>query len=205
LKRLRLAEKLYSAHSKISGQIEVVQDGIERRLLVNGATQSYIRSDGSERGYWLGLIPDSEVRSALLLGLGGGTAARILRKKWPGVKIVAYELDPDVVRVAKSFFDLDPHTEVRTASAEEAFRRNEKFDLIVVDLYSGYEFSSVAESDSFISSARDHLTSGGLASFNRVNTYGGEMMRQFEAKLKRFFPEVWSKKVNQNLIFWGRI
>lgn len=197
-------DRLYFAHSQISGNIEVVQDGIERRLLINGATQSILRSDGSERGYWLGLVPDREVGSALLLGLGAGTAARILRKNWPGVKIVAYEVDPDVVRVARSFFDLDPQTEVRIAPAEEAFRQDGKFDLIAVDLYRGYEYLPFAESEAFIAKARDHLTPGGLACFNRVNTYGQASMREFEAKLKRFFPEVWSKEANQNLIFWGR-
>lgn len=196
--------KLYSSHSDISGEVEVWEQGVERKLKIGGATQSILRTDGIERGYWLGQVPGTSVKSALILGLGGGTVARILRKKWPWVKIVAYEIDPTVVRVAKEFFNLDPATEVRIASAEEAFKTKEKFDLVTVDVYKGYEYFPLAESEDFIKSIHDKLNPGGLASFNRVKAFGMGNLGPFEAKLKLFFPEVWKAKASLNLVYWGK-
>ncbi|CAM6034050.1 unnamed protein product [Sphagnum compactum] len=41
-----------------------------------------------------------------ILGLGAGTAARILRHFWPAMDIHGWELDPAVIMVARQFFNL---------------------------------------------------------------------------------------------------
>ena len=49
------------------------------------------------------LLPDGPVG---VLGLGAGTAARIIHYFWPHVELHGWELDPSVVMVARQFFDL---------------------------------------------------------------------------------------------------
>ncbi|KAG0562110.1 hypothetical protein KC19_9G119000 [Ceratodon purpureus] len=49
------------------------------------------------------LLPDGPVG---ILGLGAGTAARIIHYFWPHVELHGWELDPSVVMVARQFFDL---------------------------------------------------------------------------------------------------
>lgn len=200
------ADKIYEENSPVSGKIEVWQHGAERKLLVNGATQSIYRLDGKERGYWVGLVPENEIKSALLLGLGGGTVARILRARWPGVRIVSYELDPAVVRVATSYFALDPATEVRVADFREALRAEERFDLIVVDLYSGHRFLKEAESEEFMMKLQDRLNSNGMVAFNRIPVLiNKDQLSEFESCLRKIFKEVVVKKADLNLIYWGKI
>ena len=46
-------------------------------------------------------------RSALILGLGGGSVARILRACHPKMRIVGVDKNPDVVRVARKSLGLD--------------------------------------------------------------------------------------------------
>ena len=99
-------KSIYQVDSPISGQIEVIDSGHTRKLLINRTTQSTTRP--ARGSVWTALIPPDRVSSALILGLGGGTVAKLLREKWPEIQIVGYELDEAVVQVAASFLDLDP-------------------------------------------------------------------------------------------------
>lgn len=196
--------KLCEVVSPISGRVEVWEEGPERKLLIEGAVQSIARE--GRRGYWERLVPEEETSSALILGLGGGTVARWLKERWPRARVVGYELDPAVVRVAKDFFSLGDDVEVKTQDFREAFKTDDKFDLIVVDLYSGYKFLPEAESEEVISKLRDKLNPAGRVAFNRVGVNNGPGgLVEFENKLRRVFPRVTIEKVNLNQIFWGQI
>lgn len=202
---LRPLKTLFETNSDISGKTSVVQDGVERKLLVNGATQSILRIDGSERGYWLGMIPEQEIKSALLLGVAGGTIAKLLRKRWSEVRVVGYELDPVLVRVATSFFDLDSQLEVHVADARAAFEDPEKFEYIAVDLYSTWGYVPFAEELSFLKQIRDKLSPDGLVAFNRIpSSCHGEDLGYFADRLREVFSEVWIQEAEYNVIFWGR-
>ncbi|KAL3701934.1 hypothetical protein R1sor_019956 [Riccia sorocarpa] len=50
------------------------------------------------------IIPDGPIA---ILGLGAGTAARIIHHFWPEIDLHGWELDPAVIFVARKFFDLD--------------------------------------------------------------------------------------------------
>lgn len=196
--------KLYQLSSPVSGEIEVWQVGVERQLLVNGSRQSIYRLDGSSRGYWKKLVPESEVRSALILGLGGGTAAKYLRKRWPGVRILGYEIDPEVVRVATAYFDLDKGVEVRTEDFRDALKLIEFFDLIIVDLYQGSKFVPEAEDFMFIKSLLGKLNTGGIVAFNRSPMFSNQAeLREFEKTLRSLFKTVRKEKADLNVIYWG--
>lgn len=213
---MRLAlDKLFETESALSGKIEVWQDGVERKLVIGGATQSIYRVDGSERGYWLGLIPqekvwhglvpEEKVGSALILGLGGGTAAQLLRRRNPEVAIVAYEIDPEVVRVARSYFALDPQTEVRVDDLRQALTTPERYDLVVVDAYTGHQFAEAAEEPQFLAGIRSKLNPGGWAAFNRIPSLTNRsVLRRFEDNLREVFSNIIVKKADLNLIFWAR-
>lgn len=49
------------------------------------------------------LLPDGPIG---ILGLGAGTAARIIHHFWPQIDLHGWELDPAVVMVARQFFNL---------------------------------------------------------------------------------------------------
>jgi spermidine synthase len=87
------------------------------------------------------LLPRRPGRRVLLLGLGGGSAARAIRAldPDPDLEIVGVERDTDVLRMAKLHFGMD-HLGVEVV-ADDAFRylreERRRFDLVIDDLFVG--------------------------------------------------------------------
>ena len=85
-----------------------------RALRINGTFASWYEPGRSGTGsVWdalaapLLLLPPARRRSVLILGLGGGSVARIVRALAPRAEIVGVELDSEVVGAAREHFDLD--------------------------------------------------------------------------------------------------
>jgi spermidine synthase len=75
----------------------------------------------------------------LVLGLGGGSIARIARALLPDAHIVGVELDPDVIDAARRHFELDAlGLEVVQADARAFLGRERRlFDAVVDDVFVG--------------------------------------------------------------------
>jgi spermidine synthase len=75
----------------------------------------------------------------LILGLGGGSAARIIRELSPSARITGVEFDAEVVRVARRWFDLDGlGIEIVQGDARRYLERTRRrFDFIVEDVFIG--------------------------------------------------------------------
>jgi spermidine synthase len=118
--------------------------GIE--LIVDGTFASFYRPGSAVTGsVWdaiaaplLGLPPRRR-RRVLVLGLGGGSAARIVRALAPEAQIVGVELDPADVRAAREHLGLDElGVEVVQGDALDYLNRAEgRFDAILEDVFVG--------------------------------------------------------------------
>lgn len=87
-------------------------------------------------------LPAKRRRRILILGLGGGSVARIARALAPDAEIVGVELDRDVVRLAREHFDLDAlDVKIEIADAlgwlERLERTKGQFDAILEDVFIG--------------------------------------------------------------------
>jgi spermidine synthase len=84
-------------------------------------------------------LPRQRRRSVLLLGLGGGSAARVVRALAPRARIVGVEIDPSVVRLARRWFDLDAlGIEVVVDDARAYLERcRRRFDAVLEDVFVG--------------------------------------------------------------------
>lgn len=125
----------------------MVRDGPRgRELLVDGTFASYYRPGSVLTGsVWDALatpvlaLPPHRRRSVLVLGLGGGSAARVVRALAPGARIVGVELDREVVATARRWFDLDAlDVEVVIADAREFLARDRtRYDAVLDDVFVG--------------------------------------------------------------------
>ena len=85
------------------------------------------------------MLPPARRRSLLVLGLGGGSVARVLRALAPQARIVGVEREPEVLRVARRRLGLSA-LGVEVVEADARFylaRLRRRFDLIVEDLFVG--------------------------------------------------------------------
>jgi SAM-dependent methyltransferase len=121
-----------------------VRGGLELRI--DGTQASVHRPGGALTGvvWWalaspVLLLPRTRRPRVLLLGLAAGSVARALRALDSDAEIVGVELDRDVVRLARSHFDLDRlRLELVVGDALEFLERDRRrFDLIVEDLFVG--------------------------------------------------------------------
>lgn len=136
-------------------------------LLVNGVVQS-VAPAAAAGGYWEGMLPANRPGRALLLGLGGGTLAHLLVRRFGAVSMVGIDDDPAVVALARSAFGpLPPSLAVVLADAF-AFVAGcrERFDYIAVDLFHGARPPRGVVSTPFLKALKAAAAPGGLLVFN---------------------------------------
>jgi spermidine synthase len=127
-------------------RVEVKRIGNARALRIDGTFASWYEPGQQITGsVWdalaapLLLLPKPRRNRVLILGLGGGSAARVVRALAPRARITGVEIDPVVVRAARRWFDLDGlDVEVVKGDARlylEQSRR--RFDVILEDVFIG--------------------------------------------------------------------
>lgn len=187
---------LEDRNSPINGKIRVVKDlAWGTHIQAEGLTQS----GGVVESIWRSTLKNlrtKKLKNCLILGLGGGTAAKLVRKFWPEAKIVGVEVDLIMVELGKKYMGLEEiEVEIKIGDAQAIINQlstiNKEFDLILVDLYVGDKVPEKFKSDEFLELVLRLLTDNGTAVFNRL--YYGEKRPEamkFGKKLEKVFPKV---------------
>src|SRR5258708_10145303 len=82
-------------------RVRIGEDAGRAALLVDGVVQSISPEDGLVGGgYWAAMVPDDRPRNTLILGLGGGTIARLVQARWGIVPMVGVDDDAEIVETA---------------------------------------------------------------------------------------------------------
>ena len=127
-------------------RVEVHESRHGRELIVDGTFASLLRPGLASTGsVWDAIaapavaLPPERRRRFLILGLGGGSAARVLRALAPRAEIVGVEIDAAVLRVARRHFELDTlGVEVVLGDALALLERERRrFDAIFDDVFIG--------------------------------------------------------------------
>lgn len=154
------------------GEIRVVENREFRYLLIDGGMHTIVQKDDNapRQPYVLAgevaALGFEKPGRALLLGLGGGSMARVLARD--GWTVDAVDIDPVIPRMASEFFRLAPgHATVTLADARRYLRESkQQWSLIFYDVYaSGSIPLHVATAEAF-AEARRRLTPGGAIALN---------------------------------------
>jgi spermidine synthase len=203
---IKLPKTIYEVDSKFNGKISVIEVGSTRKLSVGGVVQSVNWSSPSaSRQVWGRLVDNlyeqvSELKSVLVLGLGGGSMHHLLSKKFPGIHITSVEIDKVMVDVAKKYFALDEIPNHRIiiddalkviAVPEEFGIPHHSFQVAIVDIFCGQKYPDLGSSGNFFAGVKSLVVPGGLVVFNRIYLeHHQESVDQFIDSLEGFFSGI---------------
>ncbi len=161
------------ANCGVLGEIEVTDYNQThvRQLLINKIVQTEmdLNSKTSTSDYIKmidTLIPMQKVKSnALILGLGGGLLANLLDNK--NYKVDGVEFDARIIDAAKDFFNLKNSISTYCEDARYFINNcNEKYDLIIFDLFKAEEQPSHIITIESLSKVKEMLNKDGLIVIN---------------------------------------
>jgi len=191
---------LESRKSKFNDELRVLKTlGMGTYIQSDGLTQS----GGIVESIWsqtLKRINNDKliIKNCLILGLGGGTVVKLIKKYWPKAKITGVDIDPVIIELGKKYLGLDLiNIDIKTQDAAKPVTG--KFDLVLVDLYKGDKFPEKFESEKFLKS----LTKNKLVVFNRLTFKGNKNEAlKFGKKLHEIFSKVEYYYPVTNLMFF---
>lgn len=190
---------IFKQISSLGTLIEVREIFGQKKMDLDG----YPQTSNHYLKYWKKLINNydlnkQKITQVLVLGLGGGNLATILEHEMPRANTTFVELEEEVVEVAKNFFGISENKmrKIVVSDAKIFMKKNiTKYDLIIVDLYSGDDVPSFVSSRNFLNQIRNSLKKNGSTIFNYAShSFRKNDFLAFEAKLNTHFTNV--KKIN---------
>ncbi len=117
----------------------------------------------------LALVYASKLDSVLEIGLGGGRTVAYLNLHIPTLSITSVELDPDVIDLAKIYFDVVPSESLQLVERDgriHLLRDPNQHDVILVDAYRGPFVPFHMLTREFYQTAQRRLAEGGVLAQN---------------------------------------
>ena len=185
---------LETRRSKFNGEITVRRSwGLGTYIEVGGLTQSGWILE-KIWGQALKEITNhkSQITNVLVLGLGGGSVVKPIRKYWPRAKITGVDIDPVMVKLGQKYLKLDKSVQVIISDASSYMLHATCYDLVIVDLYQGKKFPKQFETDNYIHLLRSNLLRSGVVVINRVWNREDDrsLIVDFKKKLEKHFKKV---------------
>ena len=139
-------------------------------------------------------LVDAPARS-LVVGLGGGSLPMFLRHYYPAMRIVAVDINPQVVDVARRYFDFREDALLRGIVAdgrrfiEEAIPGS--YDLILLDAFGANSVPKALTTQEFLQAVRRALAPGGVV----VGNVWGRGLNPIYDDMLRTYQEVFDETV----------
>ncbi len=143
----------------------------------------------------LAFLFNPNIRSVLVIGLGGGTVPKRFVRDYPSVKVDAVEIDPDVIKIAARYFEVraGPRLTIHEADGRRFLRKSEqKWDLILLDAYYADTVPFFLTTKEFFKIVSDHLNPNGVFVNNVVGRPSGPKSKFFRSvyrTMSEVFPQ----------------
>lgn len=195
---------VYKTKSQYNGEIIVSSVFGQKSISVENLTQS----GPIVFGLWSFAISQiSNINSCLILGVGGGSVIKVLRKKFPNAKITGVEIDSKMVDIGKKYFNLDKYnTKIIIEDAFKFIQKNKKqYDLICIDLLVGRNAPSKLSSIEFFRNIKKILNNKGTVIINQLRLKGQVEDNNLIKILNRIFEKVEICRPLVNLLIYCKI
>ncbi len=177
--------------------LEVEELDTRRILTSNGMLQSAIIRATGEPGLAyarfaaLGALFQPRMQRMLVLGMGAGSAGRYLQARMPGLTVDYVEIDPEVPRLARRFFDFrdGATTRVHVADARRFLAGSaQSWDYVFTDAYIGLSVPFHLTTAEYMAEVQRHLSPEGVFAMNLAGGLDDAFSRAICATVRRSFP-----------------
>lgn len=187
-------------NSEKNGRIIVEKFLFDTRIIVNECFEAGLYLIDMWNNAFKRIPKGFKAKNILILGLGGGNIIKLLQKKYPKANINVVEWDEVMIDIAKNLklFSMTPLVRI---SHRDAFlllkTMTEKFDIVIVDLFTGPVPPAFLEDEIFLSNLKKVLNQDG---FLFVNIYNHVSF--LSSFTKHFYKEeIWKFKLNTLALF----
>jgi spermidine synthase len=145
----------------------------------------------------LGFTFRSDAKKMLLIGLGGGSIPKKVNQVFPNLEIDAVELDPEVIKLAKDYFHVKEHKNLRLHAADGRLfltRTQQQYDIIMLDAYFTDAMPFHLATKQFFELAQRKLTPNGIIVANLISAVtgpSGKIVRSFVRTQRQVFPQTY--------------
>jgi spermidine synthase len=218
IKPVQTGELLHETESAYN-YIQVVQWGDEVWLKLNegqGIHSIYIPNSVLVEGVWDYFLiapyfnnapyTADQVGSLALIGSAAGTVAKEYTAVYGPIPIDGAEIDPEIIRVGREYFDMNEPNFDAVAQDGRYFLVNSphKYDVIAIDAYRPPYIPFHLTTREFFAEVRAHLTENGVVAINVGRTRDDwSLVEALASTLKAEFPNVYLvdlKHAGQELI-----
>lgn len=178
------SKTVFSINSEKNGLLKVIDTPFGRELIANDGAMLSCSEDHQifNEAYWGIFLKKlkkyrSNVKRALVFGLGGGVVQNNLFKMYPGIEIVSIEYDPTMNDIYKYFFSGDKfeNHKILNLDAKDFVKISDKFgdfenyfDLVFVDTFSSFTDKEYTNYNNFYSVLKKFLRPNGLFCVNMI-------------------------------------
>jgi spermidine synthase len=203
---------LVSSGSRFNKKIEVIKTFGTTQLLVDGIVQTGVYTHKLFENGLRKLIPwhHGALGKILVFGIGGGGIFRQLHEMYPATDITGVDVDSEIVRISKKYFQFPGdkiHLIVSDAKkfAESYPIRNGLFDLVIIDIYIGNDVPEFVTSVGFLKSLKRLLRNNGSVMLNYFSFQNQpEKSAHLEKVIRILYSDVVTEHNQRNVFYYFR-
>ena len=117
-----------------------------------------------------GFVVNPDCKRLLMIGFGGGQISNYLFEHIEGLEIDAVDIDPEVIRLARKYFDVPDDPRYRTHAADGRLfvenAKDQRWDQIMLDAFRGVFVPFHLKTVEYYQQLRRHLTERGTVVAN---------------------------------------
>jgi len=136
----------------------------------------------------LGFLLNPSITRVLFIGGGGFTGPKAFSRDYPNVIVDVAEIDPEVIRVAEQYFNVNasnPRLHIYNEDGRIFLHKtNEKYDLVVLDAYSKSYVPFHLMTTEFFREIASHLTPKGSVISNLISGISGDRAQLLNAEAR---------------------
>lgn len=145
--------------------------------------------------------------NVLMLGFGGGSVCKVLKKVYSFKKMTGIEKDPKVIELCHTYFNIEKCSDLELVQADacDFMRQNQtQYDLIICDVTVGNYVPEICETEEFLNDVKRALSPTGLLIFNKYisDETSARAAKKLIEKFKVVFGFVQSSRVNNIMLIY---